>query len=101
MAPDGSPVVATSAVYLQNYSYQLTVIHFEDINKPLAATTHACRGNLMPPQTAVPVSQEQERVLQLGASDFLLLVLAVVALFVVLPKLAYRYASSKAVSKRD
>ena len=55
----------------------------------------------MTAEQPVQVSQEQERVLQLGASDFLLLILAVLALFVVLPKLAYRYASSKASSKRD
>ena len=60
-----------------------------------------CREYLMTAEQPVQVSQEQERVLQLGASDFLLLILAVLALFVVLPKLAYRYASSKASSKRD
>ncbi len=42
----------------------------------------------------------EERVLSLGASDFVLLALALVVVFYVLPKTIYRYASNLA-SKPD
>ncbi len=81
----------TSFVYLRSSHDQALMAEL----LTLLPQRHACR---------MTAEASGERVLSLGASDFVLLVLAGLAVFYVLPKMVYRYASgvaSKPDAKRD